>query len=238
MGKKTKNSPVSSVDTMGNSTTDINVSLEPHLIASLQVVYPLLPHQLAQELCPFLSDPPPAIIPYNVLYALSQWARTEQSQTTLRSKGLEPHAFSMISLLAGTITSPERKFGDYVPPKEPEDIAAERIRERKAITVLLNALLSIAGVAFAAWWAADKTGWANEWRVLFALFAAIVVALAEAVLYIIWQSRQSKSPKARRRLARHKKVDQPPESNSTEHSQRTSESESVHEKSTLRQRRP
>ncbi|PPQ90743.1 hypothetical protein CVT25_010132 [Psilocybe cyanescens] len=221
---------------MGNSTTDINISLEPHLVASLRDIYPLLPTQQAQELDPFLTDPLPPIIPYKILFALSQWTRTDQSLEKLKSKGLDPHAFSMISLLAGTITSPERKFGDYVPPREPEDIEADRIRERKAITVLLNALLSIAGVAFAAWWAADKTGWGNEWRVLFALFAAIVVAFAEAVLYMIWQSRQSNAPKAiRRRFAQHKKVDSVPESDSTELPQPMSEP--LNEKATLRQRR-
>ncbi len=34
----------------------------------------------------------------------------------------------MIALLAGTTTSPERKFGSYAPPKDPEEIEAERVR--------------------------------------------------------------------------------------------------------------
>ena len=76
---------------------------------------------------------------------------------------MKPHDYSMISLLAGTTSSPEGKFGTYVPPKEPEQIAAERVYERKSITALINALLSIGSVAFAAWWAADKAGWRNEW---------------------------------------------------------------------------
>jgi len=62
-------------------------------------------------------------------------------------------------------------------------------------------------VAFAAWWAADKTGWRNEWRVLFALFAAIVVAIAEAGLYMIWQYSTSKRLQPKKKLARHKKID-------------------------------
>lgn len=49
-------------------------------------------------------------------------------------------------------------------------------------------------------------------RVLLALFAAIVVAVAEAVLYLIWQSRRgtSKRVKSLRRIgpARHKKDDE------------------------------
>ena len=76
---------------------------------------------------------------------------------------MKPHDYSMISLLVGTTSSPEGKFGAYVPPKGPEQIEAERLNERKSITTLINALLSIGGVAFAAWWAADKTGWKNEW---------------------------------------------------------------------------
>lgn len=50
---------------------------------------------------------------------------------------------------------------------------------------------------------------------LFALFAAIVVAVAEAGLYLIWQSRQSKPnvSRTKRRSAEHKKVDPLPETN-------------------------
>lgn len=147
---------------MGNSTPDVNISLEPHLASNLQAIYPLLPLQYAHHLAPYITEHPPSTIPYNVLLALSQWARSNHAQEELKSKGLNPHDYSMISLLAGAVTSPERKFGDYVPPREPEDIEADRIRERKAITVLINALLSILGVAFAAWWAGEKTGWSNE----------------------------------------------------------------------------
>lgn len=50
-------------------------------------------------------------------------------------------------------------------------------------------------------------------RVLFALLVAAVVAIAEAVLYIIWQSRRSKSKPIRRtRYALHKKSDGDPTS--------------------------
>jgi len=148
---------------MSTSTTDINVSLEPHLAHSLREIYPLLPTTSAQDLERYLGDPLPSIIPYRVLYTISQWARSEPAQNLLKSKALDCHDYSMIALLAGTTTSPERKFGRYIPPKEPEEIEAYKIQERKSITALLNALLSIAGVAFAAWWAADKTGWNNEW---------------------------------------------------------------------------
>jgi hypothetical protein len=154
---------VSSFSTMSTSTPDINVSLEPHLAQSLAKIYPLLRHELENELEKYVADPPPSIIPYKTLYAVSQWTRTELGKKALGSNGMDPHSYTMISLLAGTTTSPERKFGDYFPPKEPEEIEANRIKERKAITVLLNALLSIAGVGFAGWWAADRTGWKYEW---------------------------------------------------------------------------
>ncbi|KDR80570.1 hypothetical protein GALMADRAFT_222168 [Galerina marginata CBS 339.88] len=193
---------------MSISTPDINISLEPHLAVSLRDLYPLLPQETAQELAQYLAHPLPPLIPYKIILKISQWARSDGAEKALKSRSLDPHAYSMIALLAGTMTSPDRKFGDYVPPKEPEEIEADRIRERKDITYLINALLSIACVGFAAWWAADKTGWANEWRVLFALFAAIVVAVSEAGLYLIVQSRRSKTNVPRKtRSARHKKVD-------------------------------
>lgn len=69
----------------------------------------------------------------------------------------------MVSLLAGTATSPERFFGSYIPPRDPAEVQAEKNRERKSITALLNAILSIVGSAFATWWAAEKLGWRNEW---------------------------------------------------------------------------
>ncbi|KIM44533.1 hypothetical protein M413DRAFT_17583 [Hebeloma cylindrosporum] len=224
---------------MSNSNPDINISLEPHLVQSLAAVFPLLPHELANELEKYIADPPPFLIPYKVLHAVSQWTRTEHGKKSLKSNGIDPSSYVMISLLAGTTTSPERKFGDYIPSKEPEEIEANRIREKRAITVLLNALLSIGGVGFAAWWAADKTGWKDEWRVLFALFAAIVVAIAEAGLFLIWQSRQSKPnvSRTKRRSAKHKKVDPLPEPNPDPVIEQNSVTGSSEEMATLRQRR-
>jgi hypothetical protein len=43
--------------------------------------------------------------------------------------------------------------------------------------------------------------------VLFALFAAVVVAIAEAGLYLIWQHSKSKRLQPKKKLARYKKVD-------------------------------
>jgi len=73
---------------------------------------------------------------------------------------------------------------------------------------LLNAILSIVGSAFATWWAAEKIGWRNEWRVLLALFVAILVAVSEGVLFLLWQSRAEAAKRRRHlRAADHKKMD-------------------------------
>ena len=157
-----KTSILSSVSTP-MSSPEIKVSLETHLLHGLNRISPLLPRHLANDLAQYLVSPPPLAIPYKTLFAISQWSRTDDGQKTLLAHSLRPQDYSMISLLAGTTSSPEGKFGTYIPPKEPEQIEAERANERKSITALINALLSIGGVAFAAWWAADKTGWRNEW---------------------------------------------------------------------------
>lgn len=148
---------------MGISTTDVNISLEPHLLSALTPIHPLLPQELAAQLERYLATPTQPTIPYQTLLGVSHWSRTEQGQNALQSHNLDVHSYSMIALLAGTTTSPERNFGSYTPPKDPEEIEAGRLKERKAITYLLNALLSIGCVGFAAWWAGGKTGWKPEW---------------------------------------------------------------------------
>lgn len=69
----------------------------------------------------------------------------------------------MIALLAGSTTSPERRFPAHVLAKDSEEAGKQRHRERKEITTLLNALLSVGGSGAATWWAAEKAGWKNEW---------------------------------------------------------------------------
>ncbi|KAL1696556.1 hypothetical protein GGG16DRAFT_120812 [Schizophyllum commune] len=198
---------------MGAAPTvpDLTVSLEPHLLDTLRSLRTSVPPGLAADLKPYLATPPPSTIPYAILLCISQWARAAD----LQSLGLNPSDYTMISLLAGTRTAPDAKLGKYVPPQSAEDAAAQGVRDRKAITALLNALLSVGGAAFAAWWAADKTGWRNEWRALFALAVGAVVAISEAVLYIIWQSRATGKLKPlklnTRRTARHKRIDAPNE---------------------------
>ncbi|KAF8631894.1 hypothetical protein AX15_002155 [Amanita polypyramis BW_CC] len=190
---------------------EFNISLEKHLVDVLRPLHPRLPDNLAEKVAPYLSGSPPVVIPYSLLFSISRWTRSDAGLNALHAQNpsLDPQSYSMVSLLAGTTTSPERFFGTYIPPRDPAEVQAEKKRERKAITTLLNALLSIAGSAFAAWWAAEKTGWRNEWRVLLSLFVAVVVAVSEAVLFLLWQSRAIKVADKKRRIqsAIHKKVD-------------------------------
>ncbi|KIK08983.1 hypothetical protein K443DRAFT_83938 [Laccaria amethystina LaAM-08-1] len=193
------------------NANSLNISLESHLHKTLIPLVSLLPASESVNLQLYISDPPPSTIPYNVLQTISQWSRTSTGQKALRANSLDPQDYTMIAMLAGATTSPEGKFGDYTPPKGPQAIEADRAKERKAITALLNALLSIGGAAFATWWAADKLRWTNEWRVLLSLCVAMIVAISEGVLYVIWESQQdaSKRNQGTRRLrsATHKKDD-------------------------------
>ncbi|KAJ6496779.1 hypothetical protein DFH09DRAFT_341510 [Mycena vulgaris] len=179
--------------------TALNISLKTHLLEILTPLPPLLPPELASQLIPYISEPVPPTVPYPLLQSISQWSRTPAGLAAIRSMSLEPQSYSMIALLAGSVTSPERKFPAYTPEKSPEEIQALKKAERQAITSLLNALLSIIGSGFAAWFAAGRTGWKNEWQVLFSLFVAAVVAISEAVLYLIWDSKRS-NDRPRRKL--------------------------------------
>lgn len=180
---------------------NLMVSLEPHLVQVLTPLRNLLPQDITDQL-----DLSGQAIPFQLLQNISQWARTVDGTNALSTRSLEPAAYSMVSLLAGTTTSPDRHFPAYDPPKEPEQLAAERAAERKAITSLINALLSVIGCGVAAWWASANAGWRDEWRALFAMFVAIAVAVSETILYMVWKSARTRKTKSFR-SARHKKND-------------------------------
>ncbi|KIY69199.1 hypothetical protein CYLTODRAFT_373084 [Cylindrobasidium torrendii FP15055 ss-10] len=180
----------------------INVSLEPHLAETLAKIRGILPKELAAQLEAFLNEPRPPTIPHSLLDSVSRWSRTPIGTAELSRTSLHTGDYLMVSLLAGTMSSPERKFGTYVPPPDPEVVAAQKREERKQITALANGVLSIGGAAFAAFWASQHMAWKHEWRVLFAFMVGIVVAISEAVLYIIWQSRKEKAAKPKRRVTR------------------------------------
>ena len=68
----------------------------------------------------------------------------------------------MISLLAGTCTSPEKRFPPYI-PSDPLEERRRAIDDRKAISTVMNAVLSVVGTGAATWWATDRTGLKLEW---------------------------------------------------------------------------
>jgi hypothetical protein len=141
---------------------DLNVSLEPHLLDVLRPLTSLLPPPIDAQLQSSISGD---IIPYSLLRAISLWSTSPDGKDKLLTHDppLNPSSYIMVSLLAGVKTSPERKLGSYNPPPEPEELAQRQKRERKEITAILNALLSVFGVGFAVWWAGDKLYWKPQW---------------------------------------------------------------------------
>lgn len=161
---------------MSTKTTnsELNVSLEPHLAETLRPLVSLLPEELASQLIAVLADnvpsqnlaknpDVPALIPHSLLSAVSLWARSPSGLSQLSSQNppLDPHGYSMVALLAGTRTSPERKF-PVISSASNNDPQRER-SDRRAIVAILNALLSILGSGAATWWAAQQLSWKSEW---------------------------------------------------------------------------
>ncbi|KAI8974556.1 hypothetical protein BD414DRAFT_180060 [Trametes punicea] len=213
----------------------LTVSLEDHLAQRLRPLLPLLPPGTAEELNSILTTDPPELsrgeaedrfleappvktIPYTLLSSISRWTRTPEGVQALASHEppLRQEDYAMVALLAGTRTCPNRRYPSVPVPATADDALTSQKRElgdRRAVTAVINALLSVAGSGVAVYWAAGRLTWKEEWKVLLALFVAIVVASSEAILYLIWHSRRSKSkrnqplrfhgmpPRARRRAA-------------------------------------
>lgn len=161
----------------------VNVSLEDHLADSLRPLLVMLPEHLAAELKDILDFtlPTPCItshdpemsgharvrtIPYALVAAISKWARTPAAEYAM--SGHEPPLrakdYSMIALLAGTRTSPERKFPSVSTPIIDSQVSRSReLGDRRAVTAVVNALLSIGGSGVATWWAAGRLLWKEEW---------------------------------------------------------------------------
>ncbi|KAF9245296.1 hypothetical protein BU15DRAFT_26540, partial [Melanogaster broomeanus] len=175
---------------------NLKVSLEPHLLEALSPLLGLLPTELSEELAIYLSSEqntrPTPVIPYDCLQRVSRWCRTSDGRSTLQSysPSLDPQSYTMVSLLAGTRTSPEKRYPSYV-AQDPEEERRRATKDRKAISAVVNAVLSVAGTGVATWWASQHTALRMEWRALLAVCAALVVAFAEAILFMIWDSRQS-----------------------------------------------
>ncbi|KAG0709193.1 hypothetical protein DFH29DRAFT_978773 [Suillus ampliporus] len=217
-------------------TPELNVSLEHHLLEALNPLSTILPDDLATELSAFISPSSSAVIPYNVLLKISQWSRSPAGLKTLQSSSLDPQSYSMVSLLAGTRTSPEKKFPAYL-AKDPQAERRQAADDRKAVSTVINGVLSVAGAGFATWWAGERTGLRLEWRALLATFVALVVAFAEVILYMIWDSRRStkKTDRAPRIISRDEKLLEDSDKAGTVDATATSSSTDPHH-SALRQR--
>ncbi|KIJ62025.1 hypothetical protein HYDPIDRAFT_189293 [Hydnomerulius pinastri MD-312] len=191
----------------------LNVSLEHHLLEKLTPLVGILPADLSDELAPCLALEKTAVatpvVPYDVIQKVSKWSRTPEGTEALLkcSPPLDPQSYTMVSLLAGTTTSPEKHFPPYI-AKDPEEDRRRAANDRKAVSTVVNAVLSVAGTGVATWFAGGHTGMRIEWRALLAVCAALLVAFAEIILYMIWDSRRSKvsePPRKRRVLVKHKK---------------------------------
>lgn len=147
----------------------LTVSLEPHLVERLRPLVHTIPAPLSSELSPLLSETSSSsttpTISYALLSSLSRWVRTEDGARALKSEDppLDPLAYSMVALLAGARTSPDKKFPQSSRSAAGSEGAAREISDRRAIMAVLNALLSVICTGAAVWWAAQRTGWRDEW---------------------------------------------------------------------------
>ncbi|KAG8726295.1 hypothetical protein FRC12_023534 [Ceratobasidium sp. 428] len=173
------------------------VSVPEHLwetllpLTSLDVQPTELLEQLRKHIKPKLEDTSPEI-PYDIITGVSKWSHSDKGTKTLKEEGIDPNSYLLIPLLAGTTFAPSSKPPPVSPPQP------ESSHDRREITALLNGMLSVVGVGFAAWWAAGNVHWRNENRVLLALAASILVAATEAILYAIWSDRREKRQQAKR----------------------------------------
>ena len=146
----------------------LNVSLEPHLRDALTALLRILPEETSRQLTPRLSPAMNAtvvpVIPYELILEISRWCQTANGKAALQaySPPLDPQSYTMVSLLAGTRTSPEKHFPPYT-PKDPEEEQRLQTKDKKAIATLVNAVLSIVGTGVATWWASEYTGMRLEW---------------------------------------------------------------------------
>ncbi|EJU03616.1 hypothetical protein DACRYDRAFT_93924 [Dacryopinax primogenitus] len=198
------------------------VSLPEHLRQTLLALLevpppPILTDDLATQLRPYVTppgadpslnlSPAPApgakpTIPNSLLSQVSKHVRSVRCRTALEANNLDPRDYEMIALLAGvrTISSATADPPETADTSR-QNTAKQWAEDRRALTAVVNGLFSIGGVGFAVWYAAGSAGWGEEWRALLALFAGLVVAASEGILFVIWQDRIEKrrtQDKARR----------------------------------------
>jgi len=206
------------------------VSLPEHLRETLLALLevqppPVLLDELATQLRAYVTPPEadPALaasakrtIPYSLLSEISKHVRSPRCKPALEAHALDPREYEMISLLAGvrTITTATAD-----PPQTTDTArktaAKQWAEDRRALSAVLNGLFSVGGVGFAAWYAAGSAGWKEEWRALVALFAGLVVAASEAVLFVIWQDRTDKR-RLREKARRERKASLPEKARDTD----------------------
>ena len=144
-------------------SSDSTVSLEDHLSHALKPLLSILPPDISATLATELQG---SEIHASILYQVSRWARTDAAKSSLQAKQLDPRAYdNVVSLMAGTRTAPSS-----VPPpnqKSAEDLAHEESQrarnDKRALAMILNGSLSTVCAGVAGWWAADKSGWKDEW---------------------------------------------------------------------------
>ena len=144
-----------------------NISFTQDLADRLEPLKRILPAHLVALIPSFSSlsssSTSTPVIPYSLLSSISKWARTEGTAALLENS-LNPRSYEMVSLLAGTITSPDRKFPPHISQtNDPLADSRRDINDRKAVVTLINALLSIGGSGVATWYATGVAGWRNEW---------------------------------------------------------------------------
>ena len=152
---------------------ELNVSLEPHLSDALSPLQAVLPEPLRSQLLRTLEQRTNArnhampVVPYALLSSISAWTRSAEGLAALQGckPPLQSSDYSMIALLAGTRTAPDRKYPTNFAPldRDNQPLSPRDLNDRRAITTLFNALLSILGSGVATWWAADRLLWQNEW---------------------------------------------------------------------------
>ncbi|KAI9633998.1 uncharacterized protein MKK02DRAFT_28727 [Dioszegia hungarica] len=164
-------------------------------------------------------DQPPPTIDEEVLVALSKWASTGIGRVTLKRKGLDPDAYSLISLLAGTEVylppavlarlraadnpdKPDPFLPSYLSAKPPS-LGSEYRALTRNLASTLNILFSIFGSAGAVYAAGvSGAGYSRETALLLAILAAVVVAVAEGVLYWIFKVRLRKGREESAKMGR------------------------------------
>ena len=173
-------------DNVGSVGVGVNISFTHDLADRLEPLKRILPPHLAVPIpslspatSPSTATTPPGYVatsaqtvPYSLLYSISKWTRTEEGAVALSANSLNPRSYEMVSLLAGSTTSPERKFPPHkAETDDPLAHARREINDRKAVVTLVNALLSIGGSGAATWYATGVVGWRNEWVRIHSLYS-------------------------------------------------------------------